>query len=84
MAKFMTSAITRNILHLTIVTFLDVMVKINFPLLSAHWYVFRMETASRYLTRGSNENALYTIGWERLIRRHSSARFCFELSRNSN
>ena len=26
----------------------------------------------------------YGTGWERLIRNHSSARFCFELSRNSN
>ena len=25
-----------------------------------------------------------TTGWERLIRSHSSARFCFELSGNSN
>ena len=27
---------------------------------------------------------LYGTGWERLIRSHSSARFCFELSGNSN
>ena len=36
-----------------------------------------------------NENPFFTFiiiatGWERLIRSHSSARFCFELSGNSN
>ena len=30
------------------------------------------------------EYCILTTGWERLIRSHSSARFCFELSGNSN
>ena len=42
-------------------TFLDVVVKNNFPLLSvgicSEW--FRVVSGNRYLPRGSNENALY-------------------------
>ena len=51
--------VTRDILHLTIATFLDVVVKKNFPLLPVDWYVFRVVTGNRYLPRGSNENALF-------------------------
>ena len=51
--------ITRDILHLTIVTFLDVVVKKNFPLQPIDWYLFRVVTGNRYLPRGSNENALF-------------------------
>ena len=51
--------VTWNILHLTIVAFLDVVVKKNFLLLPVDWYLFRVVTGNRYLTRGSNENALF-------------------------
>ena len=51
--------VTRDILHLTIATFLDVVVKKNFPLLPVDWYVFQVVTGNRYLPRGSNENALF-------------------------
>ena len=49
---------TRDIPHLTIVTFLDAVVKNNFPLLSVVWYLFRVVSGNRYLPRGSNENTL--------------------------
>ena len=51
--------ITGYILHLTIDTFLDVVVKNDFPLLCVGWYLFRVVTGNRYLPRGSNKNALY-------------------------
>ena len=51
--------ITGYILHLTIDTFPDVVVKNDFPLLSVGWYLFRVVTGNRYLPRGSNKNALY-------------------------
>ena len=51
--------ITGYILHLTIDTFLDVVVKNDFPLLSVGWYLFRVVTGNRNLPRGSNKNALY-------------------------
>ena len=50
---------TRDILYVTIDTFLDVLVKKNFPLLSIGWYLFRVVSGNRDLSRGSNENALY-------------------------
>ena len=50
---------TRDILHLTIVTFLDVMVKKNFPLQPVDCYLFRVVTGNRYLPRGSNKNVLF-------------------------
>ena len=53
--------ITGYILYLTIDTFLDVVVKNDFPLLSVGWYLFRVVPGNRYLTRGSNKNALYII-----------------------
>ena len=59
MTKSKTSMVTRDIIHLTIVTLFDVVVKNNFPLLSVDWYVFRVASGNRYLPRGSNENALY-------------------------
>ena len=49
--------VTGYILHLTIDTFLDVVVKNDFPLLSVGWYLFRVVSGNRYLPRGSN--ALY-------------------------
>ena len=55
----MTSMVTRDILHLTIVTFLDVVVKTNFPLLPVDWDLFRVVTGNRYLPRDSNENVLF-------------------------
>ena len=54
--------VTRYILHLTIDTFLDVVVKNDFPLLSVGWCLFRVVSGNRYLPRGSNENALYITG----------------------
>ena len=51
--------VIRDILYLTIDTFLDVVVKKNFTLLSIGWYLFRVVSGNRYLPRGSNENALY-------------------------
>ena len=46
---------TRDILYVTIDTFLDVLVKKNFPLLSTGWHQFRLVSGNRYLSRGSNE-----------------------------
>ena len=51
--------VTKDILHLTIVTLLDEVVKKNFPLLPVDWYLFRVMIGNRYLSRGSNENALF-------------------------
>ena len=51
--------VTRDILHLTIVTFLNAVVKRNFPLLPIDWYLFQVVTGNRYLPRCSNENALF-------------------------
>ena len=51
--------VTRDILHLTIDTFLDAVLKQNFPLLSVDWYLFRVVSGNRYLPRDSNENTLY-------------------------
>ena len=45
--------VTKDILHLTIVTFRDVVVKKNFPLLSVDWYLFRVVSGN------SNENTSY-------------------------
>ena len=59
MAKSKTSMVTRDILYLTKVTFLDVVVKKNFPLLSVVWYLFRVVSSNRYLPKVCNENALY-------------------------
>ena len=61
MTKSKTSMVARVILHLTIVTFLDVVVKKNFLLLPVDWYLFRVVTSYRYLPRCSNENALFII-----------------------
>ena len=59
MIKSKTSMVTRDVLHLTTVTFLDVVVKKNFPLLPVDWYLFQVGTSNRYLPRVSNENALF-------------------------
>ena len=58
MTKSKTSMVTRDILHLTIDTFLDAVLKKNFPLLSVDWYLFRVVSGNRYLPRDSNENTL--------------------------
>ena len=50
--------VARDILYLTIDTFLDIVVKSNFPLLSAGWYLFRVVIGNRHLPRCSNENVL--------------------------
>ena len=47
------SMVARDILYLTIDTFLDVVIKKNFPLLPV------VENGNRYLPIGSNENKLY-------------------------
>ena len=57
MTKSKGSMVTRNIIHLTIVIFLDVEVKKNFLLLPVDWYMLQVVTGNRYLPRGSNENA---------------------------
>ena len=59
MKKSKSSMVTRDILYLTTDTFLDVVVKSNFPLLSVGWYLFRVVSGNRYLLRGSNENTLF-------------------------
>ena len=51
--------VTAGILHLIIATFLDVVVKRNFPLLPVDWYLFIEVHGNRYLPRSTNENALY-------------------------
>ena len=56
--KSKSSRVTRDILYLTIDSFLDIVVKSNFPLLSIGWYLFRLVSCNRYLLRGSNENTL--------------------------
>ena len=58
MTKSKSSMVARDILHLTINTFLDVVVKTNFPLLSVGQYLFRVVIGNRYLPRDSNENTL--------------------------
>ena len=50
--------VTRDILYLIINTFLDIVLKSNFPLLSVGWYLFRVVSGNRYLPRDSNENTL--------------------------
>ena len=60
MTKSKGSMVTRDILYLTIDTLLDIIVKSNFPLLYAGWYLFKVVSGNRYLPRGSNENMLCT------------------------
>ena len=50
--------VTRDILHLTKVTFLDIVVYSNFQLLSLGWYLLGVVIGNGYLPRGSNENTL--------------------------
>ena len=50
--------VTRDILYLTIDTFLDIVVTSNFQLLSVGCYLFRVVIGNRYPPRGSNENTL--------------------------
>ena len=50
--------LTRDTLYLTIDTFLDVVEKRNFTLLSVVWYLFRVVAGNRNLLRGSNGNTL--------------------------
>ena len=52
------SMVTRDILYLTLDTFLEIVVKNNFPLLSVGWYLFRVVTGNRYLPQYSKENTL--------------------------
>ena len=61
MTKSKTIMVIRKILHLTIVIFLDVVVKRNFPLLPVDWYLFLVVNGNRYLPRGSNENTLVLL-----------------------
>ena len=48
--------VTKDILYLTIDTFLDVVVQKNFPLLSSGEYLFRVVSSNRYLPSHSKEN----------------------------
>ena len=50
--------VTRDILYLTIDTFLDIEIKSNFPPLSVGWYLFGVVIGNGYLPRCSNENTL--------------------------
>ena len=50
--------VTRELLYLTLDTFLDVVERKNFPLLSVGLYLFRVVSGNRYLPRSSNENVL--------------------------
>ena len=52
--------VTRDILYLTIDTFVDVVVKKNIRLPSVVWYLFGVVSGNRYPPRSSNDNALYT------------------------
>ena len=51
--------VIRDILHLKIVTFLDVVVKKNFPLLPVDSYLFGVVTGIIYLPRVCHENTLF-------------------------
>ena len=53
--------VTRDIPHLTIHIFLDVVVEMKFLLLSLVWYLFNVVSDNRYLTRGTNRNGNQTI-----------------------
>ena len=65
MTKSESSMVTRNILYLAIDTFLDLVVKYNFSLLSVGWYLFWGVSGNRYLPRSSNENGtLYYYHWQ--------------------
>ena len=55
MTKSKTSMVTRDILHLTIASYLDVVVKKTFPLVSIDWYMFRVVSGNRYLPRSSKK-----------------------------
>ena len=55
------SIVTRDILYLTIDTFLDIVTKSNFPLLSVGWYLFTVMSGNRYLPRGSNGNTILLL-----------------------
>ena len=48
--------VTRATQQLTIDTFLDVVIKKIFPLLSLGWYLFTVVNHNGYLARGSNGN----------------------------
>ena len=61
MTKSKSSMVTRDILYLTIDTFLEVVVKKTFSLLFVGWYLF-IVIGNRYLPRGSNENKLCITG----------------------
>ena len=59
MTESKTRMVTRDILHLKIVTIPNIVVKKNFPLLPVDWYLFEVVNGNRYLTRGSIQNALF-------------------------
>ena len=50
--------VTRDILHPTIDTFLDVVVKKNSQHLSVGWYLFTAVSGNRYLLGVNNENTV--------------------------
>ena len=54
--------VTRDILHLTIDSFLDVLVKRNFPLLTVGWHLFRVVSCNGYVPRSSTGN-VFVARW---------------------
>ena len=58
MTKSKSSMVTRDILFLIRDTYLVVVVKKDFTLLSVGWYLIKVVSTNRYLPRGSNENKL--------------------------
>ena len=61
MTKSKSSTVTRDIIYLTIDTFLDVVVKKNFQLLLVGWYLFRVVNGNRYLPGGSNVKCTFIL-----------------------
>ena len=75
MTESKSSMVTRDILYLTIDTFLDIVVKSNFLLLFVGWYLFRVVSGNRYLPRGSNEKTLCITGTDNTSGNHTALGF---------
>ena len=56
----------------------------HLPDLAKDIYISNLDLSSFYVIVKTNSLLKHNTGRERLIRSHSSARFCFELSGNSN
>ena len=75
--------VAKDILYLAIDldTFLDVVVKQSFPLLSVGWYLFRVVIGNRYLTGSSSENSPYTTSTGNVFNtfgNHTTFGFCYD------